>query len=135
MLYPTGRIARLLELTELSILRYMAEDGTFVMALADPAGRLLWTCAFDHMDARAEEVNFVTGGQWDEASAGTNAVGLSLQLKRPKAELSAEERRSLCDRGIDESGANVSGGQRRRIGIARMPYHDAAVLAIGPCPE
>ena len=75
---------------EIPTLQHMAEDGAFVMGLADPAGRLLWTCASDHMGARAEEVNFVTGGQWDEASAGTNAVGLSLQLKRPTTVFSSE---------------------------------------------
>lgn len=63
------------------------------------------------------------------------ALGLPVDTERmewalTKAGLSAEERRSLYDRGIGESGANVSGGQRQRIGIARMLYHDAAVLIL-----
>ena len=39
---------------------------------------------------RTEQVNFAPGGQWDETSVGTNAIGLSLVLGRP-VEVFADE--------------------------------------------
>lgn len=71
-------------------LSQLAREGSLVAAIADPQGRLLWTFASNHMRKRAESVNFTTGGCWDEASAGTNAVGLALAIQRPTTVFSAE---------------------------------------------
>ncbi|MDD5391785.1 MAG: transcriptional regulator [Thiothrix sp.] len=68
----------------------LAKEGSLVAAIADPQGRLLWTFASNHMRKRAESVNFTQGGCWDEPSAGTNAVGLSVALRRPVTVFSAE---------------------------------------------
>lgn len=68
----------------------LAKEGELVAAIADPAGKLLWTCASKHMRSRAESVNFMAGGCWDERSVGTNAVGLSLKLCRPVTVFSSE---------------------------------------------
>lgn len=68
----------------------LAREGELVAAIADPSGRLLWTFASSHMQRRAESVNFTAGGHWDERSVGTNAVGLSLKLRRSVTVFSSE---------------------------------------------
>jgi hypothetical protein len=68
----------------------LAREGGLLAALADPCGRLLWTFASTHMTRRAEAVNFIDGGRWDERAVGTNAVGLGLQLRRPVTVFSSE---------------------------------------------
>lgn len=68
----------------------LAKEGELVAAIADPSGRLLWTFASNHMRKRAEAVNFTAGGHWDEHSVGTNAVGLSLKLRRSVTVFSSE---------------------------------------------
>ena len=42
------------------------------------------------MRRRAETVNFVPGGRWDDRSVGTNALDLSNRLDRPSMVFSAE---------------------------------------------
>ncbi|MFB2538865.1 MULTISPECIES: ATP-binding cassette domain-containing protein [unclassified Acinetobacter] len=37
---------------------------------------------------------------------------------------------TLRERNLGEQGANISGGQAQRIGIARMIYHDAKVIIL-----
>ncbi len=71
-------------------LRLAAEDGGLVVAVTDPAARILWTCEGSVMRRRAEGVNFVPGGRWDEASVGTNALDLALRLDSAAAVNSAE---------------------------------------------
>jgi len=61
-------------------LRLAAQDGGLVIAVTDPAARILWTCGGTVMRRHAERVNFVPGGRWDEASVGTNALDLALRL-------------------------------------------------------
>jgi hypothetical protein len=73
-----------------SQLESLASDGALIAAVADPCGRLLWTCTSGHMAKPAAAVNFVDGGRWDESAVGTNAVGLGLRLRRPVTVFSAE---------------------------------------------
>jgi transcriptional regulator of acetoin/glycerol metabolism len=75
---------------ELAQIEQLAREGSLVAALADPGGRLIWTYASQHMRKRAESVNFVAGGHWSERSAGTNAVGLSLAIRKPSTVFSSE---------------------------------------------
>ena len=73
-----------------SELERMAREGGLLAAISDPRGRLLWTYASEHMRKRAEAVNFIDGGRWDERAVGTNAVGLGLRLRRPVTVFSSE---------------------------------------------
>lgn len=66
------------------------QEGDLLAGVADPHGRLLWTYASNHMRQRAETIHFTPGGRWDERSAGTNAVGLAVELRRPVTVFSAE---------------------------------------------
>ena len=60
------------------------------MAVTDPAARILWTYGGAVMRRKAEKVNFIPGGRWDEASVGTNALDLALRLDHAATVYSAE---------------------------------------------
>ena len=63
-------------------LQAAADDGELVLAVTDPDARIMWTYGGAVMRSKAEKVNFVPGGRWDEASVGTNALDLALRLDR-----------------------------------------------------
>jgi transcriptional regulator of acetoin/glycerol metabolism len=71
-------------------LRSTAEDGDLVLAVTDPDTRILWTYGGRTMRRKAERVNFVASGRWDESSVGTNALALSSRSGRPAMVFSAE---------------------------------------------
>ena len=71
-------------------LRSAAEDGGLIVAVTDPAVRILWTCDGSVMRRRAEAVNFLPGARWDEGSVGTNALDLALRLDATATVYSAE---------------------------------------------
>lgn len=71
-------------------LRRTAEDGDLVVAVTDAETRILWTYGGRVMRRKAETVNFVAGGRWDEASVGTNALNLALAHNQPQMVFSAE---------------------------------------------
>jgi transcriptional regulator of acetoin/glycerol metabolism len=71
-------------------LRRTAEDGDLVVAVTDPQTRILWTYGGRVMRRRAETVNFVAGGRWDDQSVGTNALDLANRLAEPAMVFSAE---------------------------------------------
>lgn len=71
-------------------LRRTAEDGDLVVAVTDTETRILWTYGGRMMRRRAETVNFVAGGRWDELSVGTNALALAMRTGTPSMVFSAE---------------------------------------------
>lgn len=71
-------------------LRRTAEDGDLVVAVTDPQTRILWTYGGRVMRRKAETVNFVAGGRWDDQSVGTNALDLANRLDAPAMVFSAE---------------------------------------------
>lgn len=71
-------------------LRRTAEDGDLVIAVTDPQTRILWTYGGRVMRRKAESVNFVAGGRWDEANVGVNALNLALRQEAPSMVFSAE---------------------------------------------
>lgn len=71
-------------------LQHLAEDGDLVAAVTDEVGRILWSWGGRWMRDRAESVNFGIGGRWDEPSAGTNAVGMSLITGEPSTVFAVE---------------------------------------------
>lgn len=71
-------------------LRRTAEDGDLVLAITDPSTRILWTYGGRVMRRKAESVNFVVGGRWDERSVGTNALALAMRRGQPSMVFSAE---------------------------------------------
>jgi transcriptional regulator of acetoin/glycerol metabolism len=73
-----------------SDLRRAAEDGDLVLAITDAKTRILWTYGGRVMRRKAETVNFVAGGRWDDESVGTNALDLANRLGRPSMVFSAE---------------------------------------------
>ena len=73
-----------------SELRRTAEDGDLVVAVTDAETRILWTYGGRVMRRKAETVNFVAGGRWDDASVGTNALDLATRNDAPSMVFSAE---------------------------------------------
>lgn len=71
-------------------LRRTAEDGDLVVAVTDAQTRILWTYGGRVMRRKAETVNFVVGGRWDDQSVGTNALDLANRLAAPAMVFSAE---------------------------------------------
>jgi transcriptional regulator of acetoin/glycerol metabolism len=71
-------------------LRRTAEDGDLVVAVTDPETRILWTYGGRVMRRKAETVNFVPGGRWDDESVGTNALDLANRHASPVMVFSAE---------------------------------------------
>lgn len=71
-------------------LRRTAEDGDLVLAVTDDQTRILWTYGGRVMRRRAETVNFVPGGRWDDESIGTNALDLANRTGSPSMVFSAE---------------------------------------------
>ncbi|GAB6985093.1 transcriptional regulator [Nocardioides pyridinolyticus] len=76
-------------------LRRTAEDGDLVVAVTDAETRILWTYGGRIMRRRAETVNFVPGGRWDDESVGTNALDLANRLGAPAMVFSAEHYASI----------------------------------------
>ena len=73
-----------------SELRRTAEDGDLVVAVTDAKTRILWTYGGRVMRRKAESVNFVAGGRWDDTSVGTNALDLATRSDTPSMVFSAE---------------------------------------------
>ena len=67
-----------------------AIDGDLIAAVTDAQGAIVWTEGGRRMRGRAEDVGFVPGGRWDEASIGTNALALALRSGAPSTVWSAE---------------------------------------------
>ncbi len=65
------------------VLGRAAEECDSVMAVGDAHGQLLWVCGSSLALTRAENIRFVEGARWDEASVGTNAPGTALRLDVP----------------------------------------------------
>lgn len=63
----------------LSDLHDISEQTNMVLAVADAGSSIIWSRASRSMRRAAEQVNFTAGGQWSEASVGTNALALSAQ--------------------------------------------------------
>ena len=70
--------------------RRMADEADLVAAVTDRTGRIVWTHGSPVMQRKAERVNFVPGGHWDEGSVGTNALDLALRTGAPSTVYSAE---------------------------------------------
>ncbi len=71
-------------------LRRTAEDGDLVIGVTDNQTRVLWTYGGRVMRRKAESVNFVPGGRWDDSSVGTNALDLANRQAAPAMVFSAE---------------------------------------------
>ncbi|MET0820416.1 MAG: transcriptional regulator, partial [Aeromicrobium sp.] len=67
-----------------------AADAGLLVAVSDAAGQLLWVEGDASLRSLAEQMHFVEGADWSEASAGTNAPGTALALDRPVQIFGAE---------------------------------------------
>ncbi|AXF85902.1 Acetoin dehydrogenase operon transcriptional activator AcoR [Ephemeroptericola cinctiostellae] len=69
---------------------YAVTDSGFAVGFSDPSATLQWTAANRVMQKRVEKAHFLPSAHWDEASMGTNAVGLAARMVKPFAIFSAQ---------------------------------------------
>lgn len=59
-------------------------DGTHhLVTLCDNKGRIIYLQGERKILQKAEQMNFVPGSDWSEATAGTNAIGTCIETKQP----------------------------------------------------
>jgi hypothetical protein len=98
-------------------LQAAADDGELVVAVTDPDARIMWTYGGAVMRSKAEKVNFVPGGRWDEASVGTNALDLALRLDRAATVYSAEHFSSCVHGWVCWAAPVRDPGTGRQLGV------------------
>jgi transcriptional regulator of acetoin/glycerol metabolism len=98
-------------------LRAAADDGELIVAVTDPDARIMWTYGGAVMRSKAEKVNFVPGGRWDEASVGTNALDLALRLDRAATVYSAEHFSSCVHGWVCWAAPVRDPGTGRQLGV------------------
>src|SRR5215475_16233606 len=69
------------------------------------------------MRRKAEKVNFIPGGRWDESSVGTNALDLALRLDRPATVYSAEHFSSCVHGWVCWAAPVHDPGTGRQLGV------------------
>jgi len=62
--------------------RFLAESGT-IMVITDPGGVIMHTEGDAATRGAAREIHLAPGGDWSEASVGTNAIGTALAVRGP----------------------------------------------------
>ena len=100
-----------------SELRRTAEDGDLVLAVTDADTRILWTYGGRVMRRKAETVNFVAGGRWDDESVGTNALDLANRLGEPAMVFSAEHYASIVHNWVCWAAPVLDPATGRRLGV------------------
>ena len=100
-----------------SQLQTAADDGELVVAITDPSARILWTYSGAVMRNKAEKVNFIPGGRWDEASVGTNALDLALKLDHAATVYSAEHFSSCVHNWVCWAAPVHDPGTGRQLGV------------------
>ena len=98
-------------------LRRTAEDGDLVLAVTDAETRILWTYGGRVMRRKAESVNFVAGGRWDDESMGTNALDLANRLGEPSMVFSAEHYASVVHNWVCWAAPVFDPVSRRKLGV------------------
>jgi len=78
----------------LPVLRELLTDATkqsgHMLVISDARGVLLWIEGHQRVIEATEDMHFVTGADWSEASAGTNALGTAIAVDHPVQIFSAE---------------------------------------------
>ncbi|GAX90711.1 sigma-54-dependent Fis family transcriptional regulator [Effusibacillus lacus] len=70
----------------LPIVQHLADQisGTgHLVTLCDSQGKIIYLQGDPKTLQKAEQMNFVPGADWSEASAGTNAIGTSIAIRQP----------------------------------------------------
>ena len=98
-------------------LRRTAEDGDLVVAVTDAETRILWTYGGRVMRRKAESVNFVAGGRWDEASVGTNALAIAMRQGTPSMVFSAEHYASIVHNWVCWAAPVLDPATGKQLGV------------------
>ena len=80
-LYQLREASEVLIRAARSVLAWLTDflaDSGYVVVLSDAKGRLLHVTGDAGIMRRLEHIDFIPGGNWSEAAAGTNAIGTAL---------------------------------------------------------
>ncbi|MGY2002594.1 GAF domain-containing protein [Blastococcus sp. SYSU DS1024] len=72
------------------VLGSVADASSFLMAVTDADGVILWREGSARVRLRADALGFTEGARWTEATVGTNAIGTALAEAAPVQLFSAE---------------------------------------------
>jgi len=67
-----------------------ATTGDLIALITDADGRVMWQSTPLWLRRNADRIGLVPGGVWNEATVGTNGIGLALAADRPASVFSAE---------------------------------------------
>src|SRR5699024_2427425 len=67
----------------INLLSQQSMGTQHLITLSDSKGRIIHLKGENDIINKAEKMNFVIGADWSEASAGTNAIGTAITIKRP----------------------------------------------------
>ena len=134
-------------------LRRTAEDGDLVLAVTDADTRILWTYGGRVMRRKAESVNFVAGGRWDDrerrhqrprpgqpdGSTVDGVLGRALRLDRAQLGVLGSARQrprhgtpAGCHRPVDHVGPHPPDRPGDRPGDGEADRAGDAALARAP---
>lgn len=77
-----SRISQVIDVLRAS-LTVIADDGVHIMVITNAKGHILWREGPTAVLLRAEGMGFADGARWDEASVGTNGIGVGLAVGHP----------------------------------------------------
>lgn len=117
-------------------LQRVVGDGDMVAAVTGADGTILWTAGSRWMRDRASSVHFVPGGRWDEASMGTNALGVALETRAPSEVFSAEHYSRAVHDWVCYSAPIVEQQSGRLLGVLDLSTtwdraHPLALTTVG----
>lgn len=102
-----------------------ARDGDLIVALADPAGRLVWVDGDRAVRDRAADMGFVPGADWSEASVGTSAPGTAIAVGAP-VQVAGEEHWSPAAHPFSCTAVPVRGPSGELLGALDVTGGDEA---------
>ena len=71
-------------------LEQTATTGDLIALITDADGRVMWQSTPRWLRRGADRIGLIPGGVWNEATMGTNGIGLALAADRPSSVFSAE---------------------------------------------
>ena len=71
-------------------LEQTATTGDLIALITDADGRVMWQSTPRWLRRGADRIGLIPGGMWNEATMGTNGIGLALAADRPSSVFSAE---------------------------------------------
>lgn len=121
-------------------LSHIALQSSMAMAVADMNTTIIWSKASQHMQAEAEKVHFIAGGQWSEEYVGTNALALSLKTGQSSSVFSNEHFMPSLENWVCYATPIIDPFTQQAIGVIDLSttwhhHHAFGILAVERCAQ